>query len=248
MRREQELRTSTNAFVLVLHQLSQGTVQDVRAGRLDRPVQAVRVLRLARCVRRDDSPTTEHATGLEVLLCVTLPAAEGSLPAVEGRESLPEAAVARNPGELCATCPGDCETACYHCLLDYGNQAQHGLLDRNLARDPLDFALTGAEPDLSRERQLAALERLSYFAEEGTLVLNAETNSLHLPGLLTLPGQTSYGLLPIHTLREPTRDAAPPGIQRSEIVPLFPSEFDLVRRPFWVWGRILEGRAGTSVH
>ena len=44
------------------------------------------------------------------------------------------------PGPISATPPGPrerCERACYDCLLSYGNQFEHALIDRHAIRDLL---------------------------------------------------------------------------------------------------------------
>jgi len=57
-----------------------------------------------------------------------------------------------------------CEAACYDCLMSYSNQPDHPLLDRQLARDPLDElrrALVRPAPvDLPREVHLQRLKNL----------------------------------------------------------------------------------------
>ena len=173
----------------------------------------------------------------EIFLYDTLPNGAGY--AEEVADEIED--ILRRARELCVVCPGRCETACYHCLLDYGNQKQHGLLDRHLAKEILDFLLDGVEPELPRARQLKALQRLRNFASEDALKLNVEGH-LGPPGVLTLPGGRTYELRPTHSLCGPPQLATTP--TASSLAPpcLFPSEFDLVRRPFWVWGQILEGR------
>lgn len=155
----------------------------------------------------------------EVFLYDTLPNGAGYAEEVAAEIE----GILRRARELCLSCPGRCETACYHCLLESGNQQQHGLLDRHLAKEVLDFVLTGTEPELSQERQLAALKRLGYFAEEGTLKLHAETNGLRLPGMLTLPGGEVYGLVPTHTLRGPSHEGLALVGQGGGLDCLFPS-------------------------
>jgi very-short-patch-repair endonuclease len=88
---------------------------------------------------------------------------------VEDPQVLP--ALARRALELCHFDPDTlhdtraetCGKACYACLLDYGNQPDHPLLDRYLIRDVL-AALTGAEcrpagGTGAREERLAELMR-----------------------------------------------------------------------------------------
>ena len=147
--------------------------------------------------------------------------------------------------ELCTGCPSQCQTACYRCLLDYGNQRHHALLDRRLAWDMLEFVLEGLEPELSQDRQLQALRRLSHFALPGyTLDLDVTLDGTQIPGLLTIPGGRRVSLWPIHTLRVPPRERVTTIAIETGTAAVFPSEFDLTRRPFWVWNRILEGQVG----
>lgn len=66
---------------------------------------------------------TEGAGG-EIILYDKTPGGAGF--AEEGRDNWEE--VVRKAYEICSTCR--CETACYDCLKDYGNQAYHEKLDR----------------------------------------------------------------------------------------------------------------------
>ncbi len=143
---------------------------------------------------------------------------------------------------LCAQCPGGCETACYRCLLDYGNQQHHGLLDRHLAQSVLAYVLDGAEPQLPWDRQLEALRRLGYFASEDSLQTDTMVGDVRVPGLMSLPDRRVYSLWPLHSLRVPSKEHAARLANETGTIALFPTEFDLVRRPFWAWNRILEGR------
>ena len=67
---------------------------------------------------------TEGA-GVEIILYDRTPGGAGF--AEEGRDNWKE--VVRKAYEICSTCR--CETACYDCLKDYGNQTYHEKLDRN---------------------------------------------------------------------------------------------------------------------
>jgi Domain of unknown function (DUF1998) len=143
---------------------------------------------------------------------------------------------------LCAQCPGECETACYGCLLDYGNQRHHGLLDRHLAQSVLEYALDGTEPELPWVRQLQALRRLSYFTSEDVMRTDTNIGELRVPGLISLPGGRKYSVWPVHPLSVPSKELAAKLAEKTGTTPMFPNEFDLVRRPFWVWNRVLEGK------
>lgn len=147
--------------------------------------------------------------------------------------------------DLCANCPGRCETACYRCLMDYGNQRQHALLDRHLAADLLRYALEGKEPELPPERGKHALERLRYFcASDHTLTLDAVVEGKSVPGLLEMPGGQPLSLWPLHTLSADSGDEATDIAIETGTDPVFVTEFDLNRRPFRVWNNILQGRRG----
>ena len=129
--------------------------------------------------------------------------------------------------------------------MDYGNQRYHALLDRHLAWDLMDFVMEGSRPELSRERQMKALERLSLFALPGYLLeTEVRLGAAQVPGLLTMPGGKRVSLWPTHTLCLPPAERVATIAAETGTTPVFPSEFDLTRRPFWVWNRILEGREG----
>ncbi|MDP9439997.1 MAG: DUF1998 domain-containing protein [Actinomycetota bacterium] len=146
--------------------------------------------------------------------------------------------------ELCESCPGRCETACYSCLMEYGNQRQHAFLDRHLAADLLRYALEGREPKLSAERGKHALEHLRHFCPPDALEINAVVEGRRVPGLLEMPGGHPLSLWPLHTLSgEGGEDATDIAIETGTD-PVFVSEFDLDRRPSHVWNKILQGHRG----
>ncbi len=174
----------------------------------------------------------------EVFLYDTLPNGAGY--ADEVAENIEQ--ILKLASDLCASCPGQCETACYGCLLDYGNQQQHGLLDRHLAGALLSFVLYGSEPSLSWDDQVSSVQLLENFASSGSVRVDASDGGLRSPALVSIQGGGRYRLWPVHTLasteaahvrRAPT-DTGPPL--------LLLKHFDLLRRPFWVWSRLLEGR------
>ncbi len=79
----------------------------------------------------------------------------------------------------------NCEAACYDCLMSYGNQPDHPLLDRKKIRDLL-MALTGAVVRLSprsvsREEHLRNLERLAGSDLERKWLHLLEELNLRLP-------------------------------------------------------------------
>lgn len=150
--------------------------------------------------------------------------------------------------DICANCRNtDCETACYRCLLDYGNQRNHALLNRDIAIDLLDFIREGREPEISVERQERALDHLEHFALLGYNLAPAIVHNFgrrrQISRVLTTPEGSRISLWPIHTLRIPPEEYTTAARDMGTI-PVYISEFDLNVRPFWVWNQILRGDVG----
>lgn len=79
----------------------------------------------------------------------------------------------------------DCEAACYDCLLSYGNQREHPILDRQSIRDVL-LLLTGARVQtspsgVSRDTHLQTLLSLCESELEREWLLFLHERGLHLP-------------------------------------------------------------------
>ena len=151
--------------------------------------------------------------------------------------------------DICANCRNtDCETACYRCLLDYGNQRNHALLNRHIATDLLDFIREGREPEISLERQERALGHLEHFALLGYDLAPAIVHNFgqdrQISRVLTTPEGRRISLWPIHTLRIPPQEYTATAAREMETIPVYISEFDLTIRPFWVWNQILRGNVG----
>lgn len=79
----------------------------------------------------------------------------------------------------------DCEAACYDCLMHYGNQTVHRLLDRQIIRDLLlRFSRTQtqmAPSSLTRAEHLAMLRRLAGSELERRWLSHLEAHNLRLP-------------------------------------------------------------------
>lgn len=132
-------------------------------------------------------------------------------------------------------CAGDCTTACYHCLYDYGNQREHPLLGRHLAADVLRYLQNGATPAPfpPAKSSKALLERMRDFVVESELeVVQDDATGAWLG---RIRGSRTIGLVPTHSLRSRDTSLAD---QVKSVWPVLVSEFDLVRRPFWVWNQI----------
>jgi hypothetical protein len=105
-------------------------------------------------------PTTARILA-EVFLYDTLPNGAGY--ALEVSQNIDD--ILQTAIELVNSCQTPCESACYRCILEYGNQRIHALLDRHLAFDILNFVLNGVEPRLSLQRQQQSLSRLEVFTQ-----------------------------------------------------------------------------------
>lgn len=157
----------------------------------------------------------------EVYLYDTLPNGAGYARAIADEPTL--RAVLIRALEICTSCT--CSGACYSCLLDYTNQRIHPLLDRRLAADALRFILNGELPALSTEDMEQALKRLESFAIPGSSFQ------------LVAPGKAQVALYGRSITVEPRH---PLSQQVSVSGMAFPSIFDLERRPFWVWTKLLQ--------
>lgn len=176
----------------------------------------------------------------EVFLYDTLPNGAGY-----AQEVVAElAAILRRARELVSTCSANCESACYNCLLDYSNQRSHALLDRHLAKALLDYTLDGTLPELSPSRAVAAVEHLRHFVEPEHFHRGAERDGTRIPALIDRPGGNPVSVWPIHTLIAPPQTATDDLMIRTGTRPILVSEFNLQRRPFWVWDRLAEGKSG----
>lgn len=140
--------------------------------------------------------------------------------------------------DIVKECPSQCETACYRCLLEYGNQRYHGLLDRHLAYDLLNYITAGTIPCLPTEDGKKALERLRSFTYGFTYEILGNEKC---PVFSLLQGEDTkrkIALIPIHTFGPIILEYE--NYTRSEgFHPVFISHFNLTRRPFWVWDKLL---------
>lgn len=53
---------------------------------------------------------------------------------------------------LVKTCPENCDASCYRCLRSFKNKFDHGLLDRHVGAELLEYLLNGERPEFSPER------------------------------------------------------------------------------------------------
>lgn len=96
------------------------------------------------------SLTPEGQQGLkaEIFLYDTLPGGAGfaSQLVERGSELLQRALT------LATTCPENCDASCYRCLRSFKNKFEHGLLDRHVGAELLEYLLTGALPPFDAQR------------------------------------------------------------------------------------------------
>src|SRR5262249_18528151 len=137
-------------------------------------------------------------------------------------------------------------TSCYQCLLDYGNQRVHPYLDRFLARDLIKYTLTGDTPSINEERMHTSLQHLLPFISDGyELAFDVAREGTRIPALLTVPSSSSAASIwPMHSLEALQPDQETNIAVDTGTAPIFVREFDLVRRPFWIWNQILAGTRG----
>jgi len=62
--------------------------------------------------------------------------------------------------KIVKTCPENCDASCYRCLRSFKNKFEHGLLDRHVAAELLEFLITGEVPSFEKERIAASTELL----------------------------------------------------------------------------------------
>lgn len=106
------------------------------------------------------SLTPEGRDGLraEIFLYDTLPGGAGfSSQLVARSQELFERAL-----ELLRTCPEDCDCSCYRCLRSFKNKFEHGLLDRHVGAELVEYLLTGQVPVFDERRIRASTALLCH--------------------------------------------------------------------------------------
>jgi ATP-dependent helicase YprA (DUF1998 family) len=143
--------------------------------------------------------------------------------------------------ELLQDCPENCETACYRCLLDYNNQRVHGLLDRRLAIDILEYVINGTRPSLSNETEKALLERLQMFVTQDCSI-ELMSNSTHGNfGVVKLADDRKAIVKPVHTFSTGSQDCRLSLVSQTGIVAfVYAPAIELERQPFGIWRRLTE--------
>lgn len=132
-----------------------------------------------------------------------------------------------------------CTSACYSCLLDYQNQFHHASLDRRLGHAVLDFLLNGAQPSLTQlEVDLAASRLIPYLPSGWTSLGQATVAGQYFPLTVTDARGDQIGILPRHALEAEPDLSLLQQLQASGIRCCSYTDFDMIRRPFWVIDQI----------
>lgn len=92
----------------------------------------------------------------EIFLYDTLPGGAGFASQLvgHGRELFERAL------ELMKACPENCDASCYRCLRSFKNKFEHGLLDRHVGAELLEYLLTGDLPDFDPHRLATSTDLL----------------------------------------------------------------------------------------
>lgn len=61
---------------------------------------------------------------------------------------------------LMQKCPANCDASCYRCLRSFKNKLEHGLLDRHIGAQLLDYLVNGGQPQFSADRLRTSTEFL----------------------------------------------------------------------------------------
>ena len=94
----------------------------------------------------------------EIFLYDTLPGGAGfSTLAAQSAGKLFELALT-----ILKECPEGCDTSCYRCLRSFKNKIEHGLLDRHVGAELLDYLLSGIVPGFDEARVTASTRLLMH--------------------------------------------------------------------------------------
>ncbi len=116
----------------------------------------------------------------EIFLYDTLPGGAGfSSQLVNRGKELFEYAL-----HLMKTCPEQCDASCYRCLRSFKNKFEHGLLDRHVGAELLEYLLTGHFPSFNAKRLESSTKLLlADLRRQGrTDILYKENESLTVDG------------------------------------------------------------------
>ena len=136
-------------------------------------------------------------------------------------------------GENCHN--ADCSGACYHCLLGYRNQRIHNLLDRELAVSVIRYLLEGRRPRLGRERGVVLTTGVGEYLRANWAIADDSECPEPFGAVFRAGKGIRIGIQPIHTMSARPMLAELERLrEETGIVPRVYTDFDLLRRPFWV--------------
>ena len=104
------------------------------------------------------TPAGSSGLEAEIFLYDTLPGGAGftsQLPGV-GLDLLQRALT------LMKICPEDCDASCYRCLRSFKNKFEHGLLDRHVGAELLEYLIYGEAPGFNAERLQSSTTLLAH--------------------------------------------------------------------------------------
>jgi hypothetical protein len=141
-------------------------------------------------------------------------------------------------GDRCSN--PSCAGACYHCMLDYRNQAVHPLLDRSLGHALLTYLLNGTTPSLQRSEVDMCGGALREYARAVWGVHAGVTGAgRYFPCILDREGER-VGLWVIHPLAaRPSAAERHAVFAKAGLRAAVHTSFDLKRRPFWVLNNLV---------
>jgi ATP-dependent helicase YprA (DUF1998 family) len=132
------------------------------------------------------TPAGTSGLEAEIFLYDTLPGGAGfaSQVAHRGSELFDRALT------LMKTCPEDCDGSCYRCLRSFKNKFEHGLLDRHVGAELLDYLISGEMQPFNPRRIRASTRLLQQDLERQTdgVTFSAD-EEISVPGLgpVTIP-------------------------------------------------------------
>jgi hypothetical protein len=143
--------------------------------------------------------------------------------------------------KLMNQCPSQCDSACYRCLLDYGNQRYHGLLDRNLAIDVINYILDGTLPSLGHNREVQLLKRLENFKSDESQLECFQNSTCGNYGIITMHDGRKVVIKPVHSLSAENMKIKTAIALHTKISSIYCAPaIELERQPFSIWKQAIE--------
>lgn len=116
--------------------------------------------------------------------------------------------------KIMKTCPQDCDSSCYRCLRSFKNKFEHGLLDRHVGRELLEYLLTGSIIEFDSRRMEKSIAVLRDDIQRNCEGIKIEENVK-----IILPDGTNY-VLPLQISRKD-------GAVKTGVIVCAPLETDL---------------------